>query len=102
RATAWSQIMAREYDIKDPHSGATQVRLSGPDEVDGMWLVAPDSGGGVATVSGSRGTVGFELQVMFQRDGATRLELSARSESAARQIAADWSDWLQHQLAVSG
>jgi hypothetical protein len=102
RAAAWSELMGREYDVRDPHSGASQVRLSGPDDVDGMWLVAPDSGGGVATVSGSRGPVGFELQVIFQRPGATRLDLSARSESAARQIAADWSDWLQRQLGVSG
>src|SRR5262249_53827043 len=102
RAAAWSELMAREYDMRDPHSGAAQVRLSGPDDADGMWLVAPDSGGGVATVSGSRGPVGFELQITFQRPGATRLDLSARSETAARQIAGDWSDWLQRQLVVSG
>jgi hypothetical protein len=105
RAGAWSDLMSRELDIRDPVSGQPQVRLSGPEEDDGVWLAAPPSGG-VATVSGRRGSVGFILQVTYRRTDATRAEdfidVSARAEAAARQVAADWTAWLERQLVSTG
>jgi hypothetical protein len=103
RATAWSELMAREMDILDPELKLNQAVMAGPDEQDRVWLVAPRSGGGIATVAGHRGPVGFVLQVTLLRsasaDAAELLELSARAETIARQGAADWSDWLTRQLA---
>jgi hypothetical protein len=67
-----------------------------------MWLVAPRQGGGVATIAGYRGAVGFMLQVTYfrpQADAPADLtDLSARAEVLARQAAADWSAWLVQQL----
>jgi hypothetical protein len=89
-------------DIRDPESGDTQVRLTGPDEADSVWLVRPRPGAGVATVAGHRGAVGFVLQVTYLRspttDPAEQTELSARAERTARQATADWSAWLVQQL----
>ncbi len=106
RATAWSELMAREMDARDPDSGLPQVRVTGPDAVDGVWLVAPERGGGVATVAGARGPVAFALRMTYQRPQASRREdlvdLSARAEAAARQAAADWTAWLEQRLAASG
>jgi hypothetical protein len=102
RAVAWSELMARELDIRDAESGRQQVRLSGPDESDGVWVVAPRSGGGVATIAGHRGVVGFLLQLTFFRPNATEpadlADLTARAEATARQAAAAWSAWLATQL----
>ena len=60
--------------------------------------------GGVASVSGHRGPVGFFLQMTYQRPGATRsedfIDLSARAEAAARRAASDWTAWLEGQLAA--
>ncbi|HEV7663255.1 MAG TPA: hypothetical protein VGQ62_06940 [Chloroflexota bacterium] len=101
RATAWSELMAREMDIKDPESGAAQARTAGPDERDDVWVIAPRSGGGVATVSGRRGAVGFVLQVTYLRTSdapADLVDLSARAETTARQAAADYAGWLTQQL----
>jgi hypothetical protein len=101
RAAAWSQLMAREMDIRDPESGLLQARIGGPDEADGTWIVAPRQGGGVATVSGRRGAVGFVLQVTFapQNDGepVDGVDLSARAEATARQAASDYAGWLVRQ-----
>jgi hypothetical protein len=106
RAAAWSELMAQELDIRDPQSGQPQVRVAGPDDADGVWLVAPARAGGVATVSGHRGVVGFMLQMSYRRPDAARaedlLDLSARSELGARQVAADWTQWLERQLARAG
>src|SRR5918994_598168 len=66
RAAAWSELMTRELDVRDPYTGAQQVRLSGPDSVEGVWLIAPPRGG-VVSVSGHRDSVGFLLQVTFTR-----------------------------------
>src|SRR5207248_2729807 len=56
RATAWSELMAYEMDLRDPETAAGQERMSGPDEADAEWLIAPrQGGGGVATVVGHRG-----------------------------------------------
>ena len=41
RAAAWSELMAREMDIRDPETGLPQARLSGPDEADAVWVGAP-------------------------------------------------------------
>jgi hypothetical protein len=102
RAAAWSESMRREMDIRDPESGLAQVRTSGPDEPDGVWLVAPRFGGGVATVAGRRGPIGFMLQVTFVRPNATEpsalADLSARAEASARTAAGDWAKWLTTQL----
>ena len=101
RAAAWSEQMGRELDIRDPESGRRQVRMSGPDEPDGVWVVAPGSGGGVATVAGRRAATGFMLQVTFFRpdssDPANLADLTARAEATARQAAAEWSSWLTTQ-----
>jgi hypothetical protein len=104
RAAAWSGLMAREMDILDPESRLNQTVVAGPDEPDGVWLVAPRAGGGIATVAGHRGPVGFVLQVTLRRsetaDAADLADLSARAEIIARQAAADWSDWLARQLSA--
>jgi hypothetical protein len=105
RAAAWSDLMARELDVRDPISGEPQVRVSGPDDADGVWLSAPP-GRGVATVTGHRGAVGYLLQVAYQRPRATRAEdaidLNAQAEASARQTAADWMGWLERQLHATG
>jgi hypothetical protein len=106
RAAAWSELMGYEMDSRDPESGASQVRIAGPDDVDGVWLIAPRQGGGVAggvaTVAGHRGAIGFVLQVSYVKPPTTEpaelAEASARAENLARQAAAEWSTWLVQQL----
>ena len=102
RAAAWSELMGYEMDVRDPESGYTQVRLAGPDEADGVWLVRPPQSGGVATIVGHRGPVGFMLQLTFARPGTTDpaalADLSARAETTARQATTDWTTWLNQQL----
>jgi hypothetical protein len=106
RAAAWSELMASEFDARDPQTGAGQVRVVGSDAPGGMWLIAPRSGGGVATVAGARGPVGYELQVYYRRpdplNEEDQLDLSARAEVTARQAAMAWTDWLQAELATAG
>jgi hypothetical protein len=101
RAAAWSELMAREMDIHDPGNGLFQSRLTGPDEADQVWDVQPVQAGGIATVVGYRGPVGFFLQVTFLRadvqEPADRADLTARAEMVARQAAVDWSGWLERQ-----
>jgi hypothetical protein len=105
RANAWSELLAREMDVRDQHFGQPQVRIEGSDTPDGVWLIAPRAGGGIATVAGARGPVGFELRVVYQRPNASNpedlIDLSARAEVTARQAAADWADWLQRELGPS-
>lgn len=102
RAAAWAGLMGREMDILDPETRLTQAVVGGPDEPDGGWLVAPRAGGGVATVAGHRGPVGFVLQVSLLRsetdDAAALADLSARAETLARQGATTWTKWLTRQL----
>lgn len=102
RAASWSELMEYEMDMKDPENGYRQVRIAGPDEADGVWLIAPGQDmGGVATVTGYRGAVGFMLQVSYFRpttDPAEQVDLSARAELTVRQATADWSAWLRPQL----
>ena len=105
RAKAWAELMGREMDIRDPVSGQYQSRVAGPDEPDGVWVGRPDQAGGVATVVGHRGAVGFVLKVTFARllstdsgDIAKLTDLSARAEALARQGASDWTAWLAQQL----
>ncbi|MDQ6671409.1 MAG: hypothetical protein M3069_11780 [Chloroflexota bacterium] len=102
RAAAWSGLMAREMDILDPESKLNQTVVAGPDEPDGLWLVAPRAGGGIATVAGHRGPVGYMLQVSLLRsetgDAGELAELSGRAETLARDGAASWSEWLTRQL----
>jgi hypothetical protein len=106
RAAAWSELMGYEMDIRDPESGDMQVRVAGPDEADGVWLVAPPRRGGVASVAGNRGAVGFMLQVTYARPGtsdpAELADLTARAESTARQAAADWTAWLARTVTPEG
>ena len=90
RASAWKDLMAFAMDGQDPYTGLEQVRVSPTDEGDNVWLVAPRAGGGLATVVGTRGPVGFVLQVDLpapRRRPAPedRVDLSARAEAAARQ-----------------
>jgi len=106
RASAWADLMAFAMDDLDPFTGLEQVRVSPTDAGDNVWLVAPRAGGGIATVVGTRGPVGFVLQVTYQRPDSTspedRVDLSARAETAARQSAAEWTSWLEAQLAQAG
>jgi hypothetical protein len=102
RAAAWSELMAHEMDVRDPGNGLYQTRLSGPDERDGVWLTHPREVASIATVVGSRSSVGFMLQVTFFRPDplgpADRADLTARAEALARQVGVDWSAWLGGQL----
>jgi len=99
RAAAWSELMGREMDIKDPDTGQSQARVAGPDEPYGVWLVSPIQDGGIATVAGRRGTVGFVVQVrlLSSLNEGDRIDLSARAETIARQAANEWSTWLGTQ-----
>ena len=101
RAAAWSELMGREMDIRDPENGLQQVRMSGPDEPDGVWVIIPKSGGGVATVAGHRAAVGFVLLVSYlhaaDADAATLADVTARAETTVRQAAAAWTAWLVAQ-----
>jgi hypothetical protein len=102
RAAAWSDLMGREMDIKDPDTGEAQARLAGPDEPDGVWVVSPTRNGGVATVAGHRATVAFMVQISLAsslNDG-DRIDMSARAETIARQSVGDWSAWLATQVGV--
>ncbi len=105
RATAWADLMSRTLDVRDPDSGIYQARVAGPEELDGLWVVQPRQRGGIATVVGHRGAVGFLLQVTFyqpdtEEDRAERVDLTARAETIVRQAAVDWSGWLSQQLAT--
>jgi hypothetical protein len=95
--------MGSAMDIRDPETGVPQVRIAGPDDSDAAWLPLPGAlRGGMATVAGHRGPVGFELQITFlhtsDADTASLADLNARAENLARQAAADWSGWLERQL----
>jgi hypothetical protein len=104
RARAWSELMGREMDILDPDTRLNQAVMTGPDEQDAVWVVAPRAGSGIATVVGHRGPVGFALQVTLLRsqsdDPAALADLSARAEAIARQGATAWTDWLSGQLSA--
>jgi hypothetical protein len=107
RAQAWTELMGRAMDIRDPDSGVPQVRVAGPEEQDVVWVAAPGANpAGIATVVGHRGPVAFELQVSFREagklDAAQLVDLTARAEVLARQATADWSTWAMHTEAVSG
>lgn len=105
RAVAWTELMAREMDARDPESGLNQERVAGPDDPDVVWIVSPHQTGGIATVVGHRGAVAFELQVtlgptpsVYAADSTIArpevIDLDARAEALARQAAADWTNWL--------
>jgi len=103
RAAAWSELMRHAMDIRDPETGLAQVRVGGGDEPDATWLPAPGPlQGGIATVAGYRGPVGFVLQVSVLHganpDAAELVDASARAETIARTAAHDWAGWLQRQL----
>ena len=110
RATEWTQLMGREMDIRDPDSGLTQTRTSGPDDVDSVWVVSPRQTGGIATVVGHRGPVAFDLQVTLgprppvyppepaRVPSPDVIDLSARAEVLARQGAMNWSAWVEQQI----
>jgi hypothetical protein len=98
RAEAWAQLMGRAMDIRDPDSGLPQVRVSGPEERDVVWVAAPGvNSAGVATVVGHRGPVAFELQVTFRpngaRDAAALIDSTSRAEALARATMAGWESW---------
>jgi hypothetical protein len=107
RAEAWAGVMAFAMDRLDPHTGSPQVRLSPTEQGDKVWVIAPRGDrGGIATVVGTRGPVGFVLQMTYKRPDAQapedRIDLTARAEAAARQAATDWSAWLESELARVG
>src|SRR5207248_8384799 len=102
-------LMGREMDIRDPDSGLSQSRVTGPDDADSVWVVSPRQTGGIATVVGSRGPVAFDLQVTFGPTPAALppdsnlarpevIDVSARAEAAARQAASAYADWVVAQL----
>jgi hypothetical protein len=103
RAVAWSELWGHAMDVRDPQTGVFQVRTAGPDDPDMVWVPLPSTmRGGMATVAGYRGTIGFVLQVSFLQhsptDTAQLADLSARAEALARQAAGDWSAWVERQL----
>ena len=105
RAAAWTRLMGRALDIRDPESGLNQVRVAGPEEQDVVWLAAPGPvQGGIATVVGHRGPVAFELQVTVHGaanpDAAQLVDLNARAEVLARQAASAWAGWATQQMAA--
>jgi hypothetical protein len=110
RAQEWVGLMGREMDIRDPDTGLSQARVTGPDDVDQIWVVSPRQTGGIATVVGNRGPVAFDLQVTFgpppaalppdsSAAGPEVIDLSARAEALARQAATDYAAWLTSQVA---
>ena len=107
RAADWCALFGRAMDVRDPDSGLDQVRLDGPDAQDAVWVAKPDPSrgqGGVSTVVGHRGPIGFALQVSLfhadDADAAHLVDLSARAEVIARQAASDWSTWAESQSAA--
>jgi hypothetical protein len=105
RATDWVALFGRAMDIRDPESGMSQVRVAGPDEPDVVWVAAPEPGqGGVSTVAGRRGPVGFVLKVILfhqsTADAAELVDLNARAEALARQAATDWTGWAASQMSA--
>jgi hypothetical protein len=107
RAAAWASLLDHEFGLRDPRTGTAQLRVSGADDVDRVWVTQPgDASGGEATVIGARGPVAFQLQAQTQLtvplppdSGSTPelLDLSARAERIVRQAAADWTAWLERQ-----
>jgi hypothetical protein len=105
RAEAWTRLMGHAMDIRDPDNGWSQLRVSGPEEPDVVWVAAPGPvQSGVGTVVGHRGAVAFELQVSFHGhanpDAAELVDLNARAEVLARHAATAWSGWLAQQMAA--
>jgi hypothetical protein len=105
RAAAWTALWGHAMDVRDPQTGVFQVRLAGPDDPDMVWVPLPSTmRGGMATIAGYRGTIGFVLQVNLLQDStadsARLADLSARAEALARQAGGDWSAWLERQLAA--
>lgn len=101
RARSYAELFGRAMDIRDPESGSATARLSGPDEVDAVWTVAPRNGGGIATVNGARAAVDFTLQVTYARSGesgADLMDLSARAEALARQVSERYATLLEAEL----
>jgi hypothetical protein len=102
RAAAWTRLMGRAMDIRDPETGLNQVRVAGPEEEDVVWLAAPGPvQSGMASVIGHRGPVAFELQVSVHQgpspDAAKLVDLNARAEVLAREAASAWTGWLAQQ-----
>jgi hypothetical protein len=105
RAAAWTRLMGRAMDIRDPETGLNQVRVSGPEEEDVVWLAAPGPvQSGMASVVGHRGPVAFELQLSVHRgpspDAAQLVDLNARAEVLAREAASAWTGWLTQHMAA--
>lgn len=107
RAAAWTELLTRELDIRDPQTGALQFRTGGPDEPDRVWVTVPRevvAHSGEATVLGHRGPVSFELKARLLRptadDPRQLVELAGRAEALARTTTATWTAWLVHQPGV--
>jgi hypothetical protein len=103
RALAWSELMNRAMANGDP--GWPQDRLTGPDEADATWVPRPaPNHGGMASVVGTRGPVGFVLRITFLNASdaaASQLaDSTARAEVLAREATGDWSAWLAPQLST--
>jgi hypothetical protein len=102
RANAWFELLTREMDIRNPDTGALQLRSSGPEAGSKrVWITLPHealTGTGEASVIGTRGPVLYQLRVQLHRSDATSqealLDLASQAEVLARQTAAGWEGWL--------
>jgi hypothetical protein len=102
RAAAWTSLLEHEFDLRDPGTGSAQLRLTGSDATDRVWVTHPGdtSAGGEATVVGVRGPVAFQVQALAAAntiDLDELLDRSARAERLVRQVASDWIAWLEQQ-----
>jgi hypothetical protein len=105
RADAWFQLLTREMDIRNPETGALQLRSSGPGSGSNrVWITLPHealTGTGEASVIGTRGPVQYQLRVQLHRSDATTqealLDLASQAELLARQTSIDWEGWLARQ-----
>ncbi len=96
RAPGWIDLFSTQRDLGRSEGGVRQLRTSGPDETDRVWVSKPGTGGsstGTATVAGVRGPIAFVLEATT-RTGADELEAAALAERLARSSAAAWTAWL--------
>lgn len=105
RAEAWADLRSAKLDLAREAAGEVRMfRVSGPEERDTVWIESPRRATpqlANVLVVGTRGPVGFELQVtnrtaFLERRGDI-LDQPARAELLAREAAAQWTAWLLRQ-----
>ena len=109
RARAWSELRAIKLDLAREALGEVrQLRVSGPDERDIYWVQTPSRpspGDAQVTAVGYRGPVAFELEDyarVREVDTGDPLDQSARLETIARGVVADWTAMLVRQPFARG